>query len=287
VKIIIGIFFWIVVGFASLGLLNIAHSSEASLIMGVFPRHNVKNTILYYKPLAEKLTKALKRSVKLETAKNFSVFWQRVTSRRYDIVHYNQFHYINSHNKIGYEVIARNVEFGSDRVAGAIIVRKDSGIHSIDDLKGKTIIFGGDKSALVSYIATTNILRNAGLQSSDYIEKFAKAPPYATIATYAGRADAAAVGDIGLKIPMVVNAINTNDLKVLAQGPGLAHLPWAVKRTMSSKLKQKIQKIMLSLEDSVDGQMVLKKAHINRFVKTTDADYDSVRQLIQQVGDVK
>lgn len=286
-KRVIGGFFGIVMGLASLGLVNIAYSTEEPLIMGVFPRHNVKNTILYYKPLAEKLTKALNRPVKLETAKNFSAFWQRVISRRYDIVHYNQFHYINSHKKYGYEVIARNVEFGSDSVAGAIIVRKDSGINSIADLKGKKIIFGGDKSALVSYIATIDILRNAGLQSNDYIEKFAKAPPYATIATYAGRADAAAVSDIGLRLPMVVNAINTNDLKVLAQGPDLAHLPWAVKSAMSSKLKQKIQDVMLSLQDSDEGQRVLKRAHVNRFVKAMDADYDRVRQLVQQVGDVK
>ena len=54
----------------------------------------------------------------LVTAKSFAAFWTEVTQRRYDIVHYNQYHYIRSASD--YEVIAHIEEFGKSTIAGAI-----------------------------------------------------------------------------------------------------------------------------------------------------------------------
>ena len=164
----------------AIGLITLLTSSAAvaDLTMGVFPRRPVAKTYKSFKPLAEKLSKALGEPVKLVVAKNFKEFWKGAQSGKYDIVHYNQYHYLLSHKAKGYKVIDVNEEFGSDRIAGSIIVRKDSGINAINDLKGKTILFGGGKKAMGSYIAPTSILIKAGLVAGkDYTVKFSKNPP--------------------------------------------------------------------------------------------------------------
>ena len=124
-----------------------------------------------FKPLAEHLSKVLGEEVKIVAPKDFKEFWKGVQSNQYDIVHFNQYHYIKSHKELGYNVIAANEEFGSSTIAGAIAVRSDSGINSVADLKGKTILFGGGKMAMTSYIATTAMLKKAGLNADGLSEK--------------------------------------------------------------------------------------------------------------------
>jgi ABC-type phosphate/phosphonate transport system substrate-binding protein len=73
----------------------------------------------------------------LELSPTFEVFLKRLKERRYDLVHLNQFEYINVHDGFSYIVIAQNEEFGERTIRGAIYVRKDSAIDEIDQLKGK------------------------------------------------------------------------------------------------------------------------------------------------------
>ena len=152
-------------------------SAVADVNMGVFPRRPIAKTHKFFKPLAEKLSKELGEPVNLIVAKNFKEFWKGAQSGKYDLVHYNQYHYLLSHKAKGYKVIAVNEEFGSSTLAGSLSVRKDSGINSISDLKGKTILFGGGKKAMGSYIAPTAALKKAGLiAGKDYTVKFSKKP---------------------------------------------------------------------------------------------------------------
>ena len=183
--------------------------AEPELRMGIFPRRNADTTLSMFKPMAEALSEALNRKVVLETTYDFASFWSNVANNSYDIVHYNQYHYIKSHHDYGYRVIAKNVEFGHEKIAGSILVRKDSNIESLQDLKGKRIIFGGGHKAMMAYIVPTYLLRQAGLKEGDYFEKFALNPPKAVIATYFKQATAAGAGSYTLELPLVKKEIDT------------------------------------------------------------------------------
>jgi len=265
--------------FASiLGIFSIP--ALADINMGVFPRRPVAVTHKAFKPLAEKLSKELGEKVNLIVAKNFKEFWKGVKSKKYDLVHYNQYHYLLSHKDGSYNVILANEEFGNKNVAGALTVRADSGINSVADLKGKTILFGGGKKAMGSYIAPTAILKKAGLTAGkDYTVKFSKNPPSAVIGVYNKAADAAGSGNVILKIKTVNKKTDVSQLKILAESDPFVHLTWSVKSSMAADKIQKIQSIMTSLKGSDDA--VLKAAKVTNFHKATDADYNKVREIVK------
>lgn len=255
------------------------------ITMGVFPRRNAKITIKSFTPLAQYLEQQLGVKINLQTAKTFKQFWQNVQQRKYDIVHFNQLHYILSHDAQGYEVIVKNEEFGSDKLAGAIVVRTDSGINKLSDLKGKTILFGGGSKAMIAYVVNKSLLLQAGLNEGDYIEKFAINPPNATIAMYRGRADAAGIGDVGLKLPVLKKkGVDVANLKVIAQSEPLPHIPWAVNADMAPALREKIKAAMLRLNDSAEGRAILKNAMLTGLRGATDAEYDVHRKIYQSVS---
>lgn len=259
----------------------VARAAEGALVMGIFPRNKPAETIAMYTPLANYLSERLGRKVVLVTAKDFDSFLQEVHERRFDIVHYNQYHYINSAKS--YKVVAFNQEFGKSAVAGALYVRKDSGITSVSQLKGRTIVFGGSKDAMLSYIAPRFLLMQAGLRESDFNTRIAVSPPNALLALFHRQADAAGGGDILIDLPAVKNAINTQELTVLATTEPLLFLPWAVKRSMAPKLSESIQSILLTLSESDAGRSVLKAAKTTGMGKADDKDYDPHRKMANSV----
>ena len=258
-----------------------AHAAEDPLVLGIFPRHKATETTTMYTPLANYLSERLGRKVVLVTAKDFDSFWKSVTERRYDVVHYNQYHYIQSAQF--YRVVAHAQEFGKDAVAGALFVRKDSGITDVSQLRGRTIVFGGGKDAMLSYIAPRFLLMQAGLKEGDFKSEFSVNPPNALLALFHKQADAAGGGDILIDLPVVKNAINAQDIRVLAATEPLLFLPWAVKRTMPAKLADSVQAILVDLGSSDAGKQVLKTALTTGIGRAADKDYDPHRKMTTAV----
>jgi phosphonate transport system substrate-binding protein len=249
--------------------------------MGIFPRRNAADTTRLFTPMADHLGAQLGRPVKLVTAKDFESFWQGVTEQRYDIVHYNQYHYIRSSQN--YQVIAHIEEIGKSTISGVIYVRKDSGIKDVAQLRGRTVLFGGGEDAMISYITNRYLMLQAGLKKDDFKSVFAVNPPNSILALHRRQADAAGAGDGVLDLPVVKKAIDTNELTTLAVSPPLLQLPIAVKRTMPAKLRVSVQSILADLKNSDAGMQVLKSAAMTGMGKAEDKDYDPHRKIVRAV----
>lgn len=276
-------FYFPVFFYAAIALVPSVSVAAETLVMGIFPRVGAVETNHMFQPLARYLSTVLGKEVVIETAKDFETFWNGVTQKRYDLVHFNQYHYLKSHKNFGYQVIVKNIEQGEDTLGGAILVRSDSAIHSIADLKGKRVIFGGDRSAMQSYVITTYLLRKGGLKKGDYIEEFSKNPPNAVLATYFKQADAAGAGDRVLKIPSLAKQIDAGQMRYLATSEPLPHLPWAVKGDMPREIRTKIQRAMINLNKTAEGKKVLAPSGYDGFSAAVDADYDKHRLILKEV----
>jgi len=194
-----------VVGFEVMEDLPI--SSDKKLVMGVFPRRNSAKTIRMFNPIAQYISRKIGIKVEIHTSNDFYTFWNNVKANKYDIVHYNQLHYILSNKEQGYSIILKNNEFGSSVIRPIITVRDDSEINNIKDLRNKTIHFGGGRLAMSSHVANRVAIRDQGIDDSDYKWTYAKNPPEATRSVYNLLADAASIGDAILEFPEVKRAL--------------------------------------------------------------------------------
>jgi phosphonate transport system substrate-binding protein len=260
---------------------RIVQAADDPLIMGVFPRFHASETTTRYAPLADYLSERLGRKVSLVTSKDFQTFWQGVQEQRYHIVQYNQYHYIRSAKS--YQVIAHNKEFGKSTIAGTLYVRKDSGVTRLAQLRGRTVLFGGGEDAMIGYIAPVYMLLQAGLKKSEFKSQFAVNPLNSVIGVYNKQADAAGSGDGVLDQPALKNAINTDDLTVIAVTEQLLHLPWAVNRAVPAPLRESIRSALVDLENSEAGKTVLKSAVLSGIGKAEDKDYDPHRKMVRAV----
>jgi phosphonate transport system substrate-binding protein len=253
------------------------------LVVGVFPRRDATITAKLFRPLSLYLERQLGMPVTLEMSPNFDTFQTNLKQRRYDLVHLNPFDYISAHRDLAYDAVVQNEEFGEATIKGAIYVRRDSGIRQLSDLKGKKILFGGGPRAMMSYIVPTYLLQQAGLTNRDYEESYAINPPNAVLATYLKRADAGGAGEVVQRLPVVTSKIDVSQLEVIAVSQPLPHLPWAIKREMPTKLKQRLQSLLVDLKKSQAGREILSQARLSAFNAVTDKEYDAHREIVDSV----
>ncbi|UTW11360.1 phosphate/phosphite/phosphonate ABC transporter substrate-binding protein [Marinobacterium rhizophilum] len=256
-------------------------ATQEPLLLGILPRRNPTLTTELFSPLVNYLSTSLGREIQLVTSRDFKSFLQDVKDGRFDIVHYNQFHYVRSSAQ--YRVIAHNEEFDRSTVAGALYVKHDSGISRVEQLRGKRIIFGGGEDAMMSYILPRYLLLQAGLQPGDYQEVFAKSPPNSLIALYYDEAQASGAGDILIDLTVVKDSVDTSQLTHLAVTEQLLHLPWAVRRTMEDEDAARIQSLLVGLEASQEGLAILEKAQMSGMGIANDDSYAPHRRIIDQV----
>ncbi|MBF0471602.1 MAG: phosphate/phosphite/phosphonate ABC transporter substrate-binding protein [Gammaproteobacteria bacterium] len=254
------------------------------LRIGIFPRRNSVLTMKLFRPLSRYIEEQLGEKVELETSADFKSFWKLMGERRYDLVHLNQYHYIMAHNAFAYDVLVQNEEFGEKTIRGAIYVRKDSGFTGVEQLRDRDILFGGGKLAMMSYIVPTYLLRQGGLEAGAYREHFSTSPPNTVLATYLGQVDAGGAGDIVLRLPMVTNKIDVSELQLLAVSEELAHLPWAVKAEMDSRLKERLRQLLLTMATTEAGAQVLQAARLSGFNPVSDEDYAPHAEIARVAG---
>lgn len=253
-----------------------SQAAIADVTMGVFPRRGPSDTMSAFTPLQEHLAAVLAEKVELRVFKDFNAFEKALASRELDIVHLNQLHYIEA-KALGYRVFARNIEDGSDMIIGALLVRKDSPVKTLQDLKGKKILFGGNAKAMQAYIAPSYLLREAGLKEGvDYTSEFAKNPPSAFLAVAAGAADAGGGATVLLKLKEVQPV--AGELRILAATDPLVQLSWAVGERVS---EEKTSLILKAMEDAPAN--VRAAAKVDGWKKTEDSEYAAVRRMVESV----
>lgn len=253
--------------------------------MGVFPRRPALQTEAMFKPLAEQLARRLGRPVILEVPGDFTAFWHAIEADRYQLAHYNPYHYLRAHRDYGHRLVAMNEEFGSNRIRAAIWVRKQGRITSPADLRHTRIAFGGGHDAMVSYIMATDLLHQAGLAPDEYIPQFTINPTRALMAVFYRQTDAAGLNVNAFKQPRLSAAIDSDQLTPLLVSEPVAQHPWAVSAQVSDELRQRIRNALLGMKNSQAGRTALERAELTGLDPATDADYDPHRRIIARVLD--
>jgi phosphonate transport system substrate-binding protein len=243
-----------------------------SLAFGVFPRWSAQATVRDFTPLARVLGQTLGREVRVETDKDFESFMRRVHAGAFELAHLNQLQYLQASAGGRYRAVARICEAGACSIQGIVLVRRDSEIHELADLRGRTVAFA-DPGAFVSYVLTRSVLGEAGLGPADYRALFTRSPPNAVLALYNGAADAAGVGPSVLRRPDLLRHVDVGALRVLAESPPLPHLPVAVRADLDPELAEGITAALVGLHTRPGGAEALGRLGIERFAPADDADY--------------
>jgi len=224
-------------------------------------------------PLTRYLSDTLGRPVALKLAPNMSAAIDDVSRGDVEITYLTPVAYIESHARGNARVVVKTVTQGQSSFRLMIVVRQNSPIRRVADLKGKTFAFG-DKAALLQRA----VVVGAGLP----IEKLKE---YQFLGHYDNIARGVYSGDFDAGILKDTTAFKWQGqgLRILYTSPELPPYNITVSSKVDDQLFARIRQAFLELDTNNpkhrDVIQALDKDY-DGFVPTSDQEYDVVRKLI-------
>jgi phosphonate transport system substrate-binding protein len=259
--------------------------ASAEIKFGTVPRLSVPELQAMFNPLTEYLTKEIGEKVTLVIPKSFDAVQEAVMAGQMDIGFVNPLIYIQIKNKINIEPLALSSEVKSGtRLRGIIIVRTDSGITKLQDLKGKKFSFVEEDSP-AGHIFQKLLLSRAGFNvNKDIIMMpYGKSHENVTMAVFNRTADAGGVREE--QLDKMKGTLDVSQLKIVGYTDYFPNWPVFATGKLKKETADKIRAALLKLKpNDPKNEKILGPARLTGFIPVADKEYDDLRAAARLVG---
>jgi len=263
------------------------NTSKKTFLIGLIPERNLFKQLERYEPLASYLSEKTGLDIKLLILTRYGNIIDNFVALGLDAAFFGSFTYALAHARLGVEPIARPESIdGISSYHGKIFVRKDSGIKSKEDMKGKSFAFV-DKATTAGHLLPLHFFVENGI--SDYRTFFKE--------TYFTGTHEDAIYDVLNKRADIGAAKNTvyfelskkdkrimKELIVLKRSPEVPSNGLAVRNDLDVSLKKELKKLLLNLHNTPEGNKILKKLNARKFIATNDQDYKAVYDYVKDIN---
>lgn len=248
-------------------------------VVGVHPLHNPKRLLEIYGPILDYVnTRIPEAHFRLEAARNYEEFDKKLYAGYYDLAMPNPYQTVRAF-KYGYRVFAK---MGDDEeFRGIILVRKDSSIHEVTDLRGKVVAYPA-KTALAATMMPQYYLHTHGVDvNSDIENHYVGSQESSILNVLRGYADAAATWPLPWKTFSVEYPEMANQLEVKWQTAPLLNNSWVARRDVPQSVVDLFKTQLLSLNETAEGKRMLERLQISRFEPATNDNYLPVIKFLE------
>lgn len=247
--------------------------------VGLFQPDKDKNDATY-RPLAEYLAQKLGRKVQLRTVDSWEGLAKSLANGETDIALLGPWGYVLANGNSGAQAVATILYDGKPSYHAVIVTRPDSGINTLQDLKGKSFAFG-DKGSTSGYLIPTHQLLTMGITNPEkYFGKvvYTKHQAIETQVTR-GELDAGADYDRNRNAMIEQGLIKASESRIIWTSAPLPNDAFAVSAELArdTALVAKLQAALEQVGAALATNGKLLPAHYTGFVRSNDALYKSIR----------
>ncbi|WP_333873773.1 phosphate/phosphite/phosphonate ABC transporter substrate-binding protein [Methylobacter sp.] len=247
-------------------------------IIGIHPLHNPKRLFEVYGPIVDYVKVNLPEAdFTLEASRNYEEFDRKLYSGHFDFAMPNPYQTINS-LKHGYRVFGKMAD--DDDFRGIILVRRDSGINTIADLKGKAVSYPAP-TALAATMMTQYYLHTHGIDINHDIEnRYVGSQESSIINVLRGHVAAGATWPVPWKTFSNENPLLAAQLEVKWQSEPLQNNGWVVRKDVPMEVANKFATLLFNLDRHQQGLKMLARIPVTRFEPANDDSYGPVQAFI-------
>jgi phosphonate transport system substrate-binding protein len=192
-----------------------------------------------------------------------------------DLVHFGPAPYVLAKGKNpGIQLVAMEHDKGEKRFKGVIVVRADSPIQTIEELRGKSFAFGDRNSTIGRYLVQAQLVDH-GLQARDL-------PRFKYMERHDQVAGAVEMGDFD------AGSVKSGTFKKYAEKATLRKLaefenvtkPIVARAGLDLRVVGAAQQALCAIQDD----KALEGLKISGFLPTSDAEYDFVREGMRKAA---
>ena len=257
------------------------------IIIGLIPEQNIFRQIDRYQPLADYLSSKSGLNIKLKVLPGYGNIVTNFVSSGVDGAFFGSFTYVLAHAKLGVEVLARpeNSE-GTSTYYGLIFVRKDSGIKSATDMRGKRLALV-DRNTTAGYLLPLEYFHAMGIKNyRAYLKEvyYAGTHEDAVYDVLNRKADIGAAKNTVFERLAAADRRIKNELEIIERSPDVPENGLSVRKDLDRAIKEKLKQGLLAMDKTMEGQKILKEFGARKFIETRDEDYEPVYKYVRELN---
>lgn len=228
------------------GGLNVLAAAEA-LQLNVLPLEAPIEMAKKFKPLADHLSAALGVEVQVKPGKDYAASVADVGTCKHQLAYTSPTLWAKLqrlHPDAGLEMIALVCLDGKPVTNACIIVPKDSPVHAIGELKGKSFAFGNEDST-GSHLYPRWMLKVAGIERDGGLSAFSYTGTHANVlkAVESGKADAG-----GLTEGVARKGVEAGTVRIIATSDPIPEFAIVINKAFPVDLKPKLLAALVGLD---------------------------------------
>jgi phosphonate transport system substrate-binding protein len=255
-------------------------SQVTEYIFGVHPLHNPERLFAVYGPIMDYLSAHIPGTrFRLEASRNYAEFDKKLDEGRFHFALPNPYQTLRSLDH-GYEVFGK---MGDDQnFRGIILVRKDSGIENVSDLKGRAVSYPA-ATALAATMMPQYFLHTHGLDvNKDIRNVYVGSQESSIMNVFHGFVAAGATWPTPWIAFQEQHPDMAGLLEVKWQTDTLPNNGLVVRKDVPKDVMSKAANLLLTLHESEEGRKLLAPIPLSRFEAASDVTYAPVREFLSR-----
>lgn len=212
-------------------------------------------------------------------------------TKRADIAAMNTFGYVLAHEKYQAEAKMTVLRHGAATYQAQFITKEGGKVKSLADLKGKKLAFV-DAASTSGYLLPLKVLKDRNIEPGETV--FAGKHDNVVSMIYNGQVDAGATfysppDSEGIQDARRLVKTQFPDVekkvKILELTEGIPNDPIVFRKDMPEEMKNVIVEAFIKFVQTTEGKDAFKKIYgVDDIKKSSDADYDAVRNMLKALG---
>lgn len=256
---------------------GVVAASGEPLILAVHPYLPASDLLTRFTPLAIYLSRAIGRPIAVRVGRNYAEHISAIGEDAVDIAYMGPAAYVKMRDHFGPKPLLARQEVNSQiYLRGVIIVRQDSGLRDLSELKGKRFAYG-DRDSTMSHVVPERVLLRAGITPAMLAQQgFLGSHNNVVLAVLSGDYDAGAVKE------EVFQQQAHKGLRALATLPPIADHNFVASNGLSQTIVDTLRHSLWRLKDSAEGRAIMNSLHpqMTALVPALDSDYNGLRTLL-------
>lgn len=245
-----------------------------------------------YAPVFNGITEHYGLHFDIRVGASYAAVVEGMCNDQADIAWYGAVTFGQANDRCGVDLLAVDVLKGDSSYYSGIFVRKDSGIKSLEDMKGKSMAFGSPNSTS-SFNFPVAMLISAGVDPVKDLKKVIIAGSHsASIAALSeGKVNAAAASYNSFGKAVKKGVIDPQNFQALTKSQPIPNPPLAMNKNLNTALKATLREAFGAIHTKIDPAKIRgyggKK--VDRYDSSFDVKkiFDALKKLSAVTGEVK
>jgi len=220
----------------------------------VVPQLTAAKIYTTWSPLLQRVGQDAGLCFELRVAATIPEFEQKLLKGEPEFVFLNPYHAVLANQKKKYQPLLADSEY---LLTGILVVRADSPIKSLDDLKGKNVSFPAPNSFAASLLIRAELAK----KKIDINPVFVKT--HSNVYRSVIGKDAVAGGGVNNTLDNEAPEVR-QQLRVLYETPAFTPHPVATHPSVSAAVRERFLKAMFKLTQDEEGRKLLEGINLNR-----------------------